>query len=343
MRVLITGITGRIGRQAAETFIEAGYDVVGFSLPDDPGIRSWLERGVAIHEGALEDYDSVQRAVENADAIVHLGALMSWSPGDNPKIFDINARGTFNLLETSARKGGVHRFILASSGQVYPDDVPCYRPVDEAHPRRPYSFYGLTKQLGEDMCAFYYRNHGVPTVVARFTPTFQAKELLDPLGPHTAHRFFLKQKIKKMIEQYNASPSEDLRKSIDILKSVDTESNQLVIVRDMNGNAQEMAISDARDTSAGLLLMIEKQAAVGETFNLGPETSWSFEGIVKHMSKLTGLPIADVNIPLPSVKLQNSIAKARTLLDYQPQYTIYEMLDESYHYWESYRNVGFDS
>ncbi|GKT21739.1 SDR family NAD(P)-dependent oxidoreductase, partial [Aduncisulcus paluster] len=66
---------------------------------------------------------------------------------DDPrKDLDVNAKGTFNLLELSV-KYGVRKFVHISTGSVYGNAN--YYPTDEQHPVNPVSFYGVSKLAGE--------------------------------------------------------------------------------------------------------------------------------------------------------------------------------------------------
>jgi nucleoside-diphosphate-sugar epimerase len=69
--------------------------------------------------------------------------------------FDVNVRGTFNVLEACVTNK-VKKLIYSSSASVYGDAIEI--PMTEEHPFHNKTFYGATKIAGEQMCrAFYYR------------------------------------------------------------------------------------------------------------------------------------------------------------------------------------------
>lgn len=111
----------------------------------------------------IRDMESVSRLMkENCiGAVFHLAARL---PGlddcDNPHLsFDVNARGTLNMLH-AAWASKVPKFIYSSSIDVY-CEPPEYLPVDEKHPTRPCTHYGIGKLSGELYCNLYSKLMGI--------------------------------------------------------------------------------------------------------------------------------------------------------------------------------------
>ncbi|MEM6456071.1 MAG: GDP-mannose 4,6-dehydratase [Acidobacteriota bacterium] len=152
MRVLITGITGFLGRHLARHLVARGHDVRGFasSPPDDDALPPQVRTRVA----DLTDIDDVVAAVAWAapQRIVHLGALShvgtSWRrPGDYLRV---NVAGTHNLLRAvEAWSGPPVRLLFASSAEVYGQVPPDAQPIAEDRPVDPRSPYAMTKASGE--------------------------------------------------------------------------------------------------------------------------------------------------------------------------------------------------
>src|SRR4051812_11706115 len=111
MHVLVTGSAGRIGRRVVALLLERGDRVTAFDAVRGPGSHSVLRHV----EGAFEDERACFAAAEGAEAVLHLGAFMSWLPEDAARVHAANVTGTFNLLRASARSRA-RRFVLASSG-----------------------------------------------------------------------------------------------------------------------------------------------------------------------------------------------------------------------------------
>lgn len=134
-KVLVTGANGFIGFHLCKSLAQEGYHVVDLGKTD------------------IRDFKEILRALKKHKpyGVFHLAALLP--PGTNSAFFDVNVKGTFNLLE-ACRLCNVKKFIYSSSMNVYGKDIK-YLPVDEKHPINPYNFYGLTKFLGEELVKLY--------------------------------------------------------------------------------------------------------------------------------------------------------------------------------------------
>ena len=114
--------------------------------------------------------DQVATAIQGVEAVVHL-AVASGREGEdeddafNQQRFDVNVKGTWNVLE-AALCAGVKRFVHTSSLMV----VWGYEPpawVASDAPPRPVGTYALTKRLGETMCEHFAGAHGMSIVCLR--------------------------------------------------------------------------------------------------------------------------------------------------------------------------------
>ena len=156
MKVVLTGTMGDIGRDLLPS-LRLRHEVVGLDL----------------REGAdmvvdLRDFDAVREALDGADAIVHFAALIGHA-NETPtwEYVDANVRATGNLLQAAAQLG-IRRFAYTSTvwasghGPTEP-----YQPIDERVPCAPVCRYGLTKLMGEHLCRYYARQHGVEATVLR--------------------------------------------------------------------------------------------------------------------------------------------------------------------------------
>lgn len=128
--------------------------------------------GVRFFEGSILDPVALAKAFRGADQVVHLAAAANIGAGTAAHIFELNARGTFLVLE-AAREAGVQRVVLCSSDSVLGNTVwpkhfflPECLPVDEDHPVRPADPYGLSKHLAEEAGRSYARR-GLTVIALR--------------------------------------------------------------------------------------------------------------------------------------------------------------------------------
>ena len=123
MKILTTGGSGFLGINLIRYLYSKGHslrslDIVDFDYPD-------IKDKIEIIKGDIRDRETVEKAVEGVDIIVHsAAALPLYTPEE---IFSTDIGGTKNLLE-AAEKYKVERFIHISSTAVYgiPDHHPLY-------------------------------------------------------------------------------------------------------------------------------------------------------------------------------------------------------------------------
>jgi uronate dehydrogenase len=171
MRVLITGAGGTVGRQLTRA-LEAQHDLrLGDVQPlDDP-------RYVPLD---VTQPQQVHAAMEGVDAVVHL-AIASGFEGDyededfNQRRFDVNVKGTWNVLSAAAQ-AGVKRVVHTSSIMVVWGYPPGEHVAGDAPPK-PEGTYATTKLLAEVLCEQAAMQLGLSIVCLRITKPVDA---LDP-------------------------------------------------------------------------------------------------------------------------------------------------------------------
>ncbi|MDE4605639.1 NAD-dependent epimerase/dehydratase family protein [Sinorhizobium meliloti] len=321
MKVLVTGSAGRVGAFVVRRLIAGGHQVRGFDLRS-AGIEDGSFDEVI---GAFDDQEAAIRACEGTDAVLHLGAFMSWLASDRDKLFRANVEGTRIVLEAAAA-AKVGRFVFASSGEVYPENKPEFQPITEDHPKKPLSPYGLTKLLGEELVTFQGRVSSMETVILRFSHTQNASELLDPESFFSGPRFFLRPKIKQQENFGNKAAA-------DLLRAADPGRPALVLTRNEEGRPFRMHITDTRDMAQGVLLALTHQKAAGGIFNLGATEPVDFAQILPVMAQKTGLPLLTVDLPGAGVWYHTSNQRIRETLGFEPDWPIMRMLDEAVAEW----------
>ena len=191
MRILITGGAGFIGCNLAEACVRAGHQVTLFDNLSRRGADAnlaWLRQtrgndAFRFVQGDVRDYPAVIAVMDGQQAVYHLAAqtAVTTSVLDPRPDFEINALGTFNVLEAARRAGENPIFIYASTNKVYGgmEDAPARElatryvlpdypdGVSEARPLDFHSPYGSSKGAADQYVHDYHRIYGLRSVVFR--------------------------------------------------------------------------------------------------------------------------------------------------------------------------------
>lgn len=176
-RVLVTGADGSIGRATTERLVGLGIAVTALSLEFAADSRA--DRVII---GDARDEQTVARALEGADAVVHLAAIPHPSLGTPAVVFGTNAVATFTVL-AQAGQAGLRRAVIASSINAFGvpmntnDVMPAYYPLDEDVPADIADGYSLSKQADEASARMAWRRWGISSVALRF-PLVKDRETL---------------------------------------------------------------------------------------------------------------------------------------------------------------------
>jgi CDP-paratose 2-epimerase len=199
--VLVTGGAGFIATNVADRLLRAGARVRLFDNLSRAGVEqnaAWLEQehggAVELQVGDVRDLAAVRKAVRGVRRIFHFAAQVAVTTSlDDPFLdFDVNARGTLNLLEAIRAEDDRPSLLFTSTNKVYGDlaDVPLatrglrYAPVDgtiarqgisEARALDFHSPYGCSKGAAEQYVLDYARTFGLPATVFRMSCIY---------GPH---------------------------------------------------------------------------------------------------------------------------------------------------------------
>jgi len=188
---LITGGAGFIGSNYVHRLLTRGEKVTIYdNLSRDGSVRNleWLkqtfgESSFSVIVADVRDSVRIAEAAQRSDVIVHLaGQVAVTTSVTNPRDdFEINALGTFNVLEAARLSGRQPIFLYASTNKVYGgmDDVEVvedatrwhYKDLTygaaESQPLDFHSPYGNSKGCGDQYTRDYYRIYDLPTVVLR--------------------------------------------------------------------------------------------------------------------------------------------------------------------------------
>jgi len=157
MKILIMGSEGFVGKNL----------VKGLSEKHDIYTSDQIESANQNYSQCdITNYDSVEKVVRGVDAVIHLAAhsLVSSLDGSitNAKV---NIMGLLNLLE-SCRKNSIHKVIFTSASSLVGEPNSFH--VNENHPPKPKTAYGITKLTSEHYLRLYHELYDIDYTVFRF-------------------------------------------------------------------------------------------------------------------------------------------------------------------------------
>ena len=169
MRALITGIGGFAGSHLADYLVEHTDCEVWGVVRHTRWRIAHLEGRIHTVTCDLTDVTATARLVEEVrpDLVFHLAAYSrvgaSWA---HPwETYETNLRTQLSLLEALVTTGQRPRVLIVGSNEAY--GKPEHLPVDERHPFRPVTPYGVSKAAQDLMGLQYHLAHGLPVVRVR--------------------------------------------------------------------------------------------------------------------------------------------------------------------------------
>ncbi|HYL97501.1 MAG TPA: GDP-mannose 4,6-dehydratase [Blastocatellia bacterium] len=284
--VLITGGAGFIGINLADRLLEMGQPVLILDNLSRAGVErnlSWLRRrwnGRSTVEAAdVRDFNAVRLAVRRASRVYHLAAQVAVSTGLKDPLFDfdVNAKGTLNVLEAIRSAKHPIPLLLTSTNRVYGalNDIPVrqeglrYTPVapdprasavDESRPLDLSSPYGCSKGAADQYVRDYSRTFGIPAAVFRMSCIY---------GPHQSGAEGEGWAGRVLLRALTGLPT--------TIYGSGFEVSDILFVRDL--------------VDALVIAMKEMPRLNGEAFNIGggPENTMSLLELVELIREVSGI------------------------------------------------------
>ncbi|MBI2557999.1 NAD-dependent epimerase/dehydratase family protein [Candidatus Woesearchaeota archaeon] len=161
--ILVTGGAGFTGSNLARKLLSKGYDVSVLARKSSDLSRLNGLR-LKIINGDIRDKASADVAVKNADIVYHIAASYQDYKLKDKDYWDINVKGTKNLLD-AAVKYKIRRFIHCSTVGVLGDIREI--PANEGTAYNPGDIYQKTKAEAEKLALLYHKKYRLPVVVVR--------------------------------------------------------------------------------------------------------------------------------------------------------------------------------
>ena len=298
---LITGGAGFIGSHLAEELVRRGERVrVADSFVT--GKRENLTHipGVELIEGDLADLAVAQRAVTGVDYVLHQAAIPSVprSVEDPVTSNRANIDASLNVL-VAARDAKVRRLVYAGSSSAYGNAATL--PKVETMGTAPLSPYALQKLVAEQYCQMFTQLYGLETVTIRYFNVFGPRQ--DPSSPYSG--------------------------VISLFIRALVEARQPTIYGDGEQTRDFTYVANVVD---GVLRACSAKNASGEVINVATGGRISLNRLFSALKDLTGSSIEPLYAAERAGDVRDSqadIAKARTLLGYEPIVTLEQGLEKT--------------
>jgi len=339
----VTGGAGFVGSHLVDALVARGDRVRVFDNLDPqvhgPGRRkpAWLSDDAELVVGDMRDPDAVSRAVRGMDVIYHLAAAV----GVGQSMYQIadytatNTLGTAHLLQALVdQKLRPERLVVASSMSIYgegrytrPDGAAANatrrsveqlyqhdwelhdldgtplaaQPTDEEKVLDPTSIYALTKADQERMVLQVGGAYGIPSVALRFFNIFGPRQALS--NPYTG--------------------------VVAIFSSRLLNGNPPLIFED---GLQSRDFVSVHDIVQSLLLAVEKESAIGGTFNIGSGQRVTVRQVAETLARVLQVevePEITGRYRVGDIRhCFSDISRAREVLGYQPRVTLEDGMRE---------------
>ena len=280
-----------------------GADVTAFVHYNALGTNGWLDHSkfaseIRIIRGDICDRDIIMRAMEDAELVFHLAALIAipYSYVSPISYTKTNIEGTLNILQCS-RMLGVSRLIHTSTSEVYGTALAV--PITEDHPLQGQSPYSASKIGADKIAESFFCSFDLPVVTVRPFNTF---------GPRQSSRAVIPTIISQCL-----SGSKRIR------------LGSLSPTRDLNY---------VKNTIRGFLAAALAKGVEGDTFNLGSGEEISIGDLASLIIKKTGSNaelFCDAKDYAPKkVRLKGFVAsttKAKEKLNWKPEVSFQDGID----------------
>jgi len=226
MDVLVTGGAGFVGANLTSHLLRKGYGVTIYDnlsrLSAQKNINMLKAEGARFLKGEMSDSEAINKAAQGKGAIFHLAAqvAVTTSVTDPRTDFEINALGTFNIME--AARAAKIPVIYTSTNKVYGDNVNSI-PLSEGAKRYDFSNalkglgipedfpidavehtpYGVSKLVGDLYVRDYAAVYGVPAVVNRMSCIYGMRQYGNEDQGWVAH-FVISAALGKKINIYGS-------------------------------------------------------------------------------------------------------------------------------------------
>jgi nucleoside-diphosphate-sugar epimerase len=309
MRYLVTGGAGFIGSNTVDELVRRGHGVVvldDLSSGKEDNLAE-VRSKITFMKGSITDIEVVQKAMVQADYVIHLAARTSVprSVKDPVDTNRINVDGTLNVL-VAARDNKVKRVVFAASSSAY-GDTPTLPKSEDMQPV-PISPYGVSKYVGELYAQTFGRCYGLENVCLRYFNIFGPRQ--DPDSPYSG-----------VLSRFSTAF---------------LDSTPPVVFGDGEQTRDFTYVENAVQAN---ILACEAPSASGRTFNIGTGHAVSLNQVLQMLQKASGKKLETKYEPAREGDIRDSLADirlAKEVLDYEPTVLFEEGLERTYTWYQAH-------
>ncbi len=299
--VLVTGVSGFVGRHLVNELVDNKYAVlgVGRGSVDIKGLNEYFDLD-------LVDPKNINKIdFSNVCSVVHLAGLAAVGPSFNNPVLYLNTNLDIesNIFEACIKQDVRPLFLIISSGSLYKPDQKL--PLSEKSKIEAPSPYAVSK-IGQEELAKYYRKRGFKCIIARPFNHIGPGQGLGFIAPDFAHQIY--NNIKNNRKDF--------------------------LVGNLNAKRD---YTDVRDIVRGYRLLIEK-GEDGETYNLCSSKSYSGHSILNKMLALANVDFKIIKDPTKyrSVDYEDiygSFKKIHETTGWKPNFDLDTSIKDIMGYW----------
>ena len=314
MKLLVTGGAGYVGSVCAKVLLEQGHQVVVVDDLSTGNADAVPDGAVFVHDDMVNAAGSLLRD-GSFDGVLHFAAksLVGESVAEPEKYWFGNVVRTLELLEVM-RAAGTPRLVFSSTAATYgePESVP----ITEDAPTRPTNTYGATKLAIDHAITSYAIAHGLAATSLRY---FNVAGAYGGLGERHAVETHL---IPLVLQVATGQRAEITVYGNDWPTADGTCIRDYIHVRDL--------------ADAHLLALQHARSGVHTIYNLGSGTGFSVREVIDCCRRVTGRPIAAVDVERragdPAVLIASSEKAMRELGWLPTQTTIDEIVSDAWEF-----------
>ena len=315
MKIFVTGAAGFIGFHLCNTLLDRGDVIVGYDNLNayyDPTLKEArlkllsAREGFSFTKGDIMDRRALAHAMAGCDRVVHLAALAGVRYAyDHPEEYvDTNIKGFFNVID-EVRLQKIDGLIYASTSSVYGGNTKFPSSEDDMVDNQV-SLYGMNKKANENMAHVYHALYGTKVTGLRFFTVY------GPYGrPDMALFLFTKALLA---------------------------GEKLPV---FNEGKMQRDFTYVDDIVAGIVASIDKNYDE-EIFNLGCGKTEELMDYIRMVEETVGKKAEFEFLPMQkgdALKSAADIAKARTMLGYEPKTQIKDGVPRFVRWYREYYGV----